>query len=103
MGLDADSESVLRDVLVLFSHHPREWLTPQDTATRTGRPADSVRPMMSVLASSFVLDFDDATGAYRYSGDVVLGYEIDTFRKRVDSQHSHVSSNVARFRERHGY
>lgn len=100
---DASAERALRDVLTLFTHHPGELLNERDVAMRTGRRSEEVGPLLSALAGAFVLDFDGAAGTYRYAGDVVLGYEIDAFRRRIDSQQSHVTSNVARFRERNGH
>jgi hypothetical protein len=99
---DPLTEQVLRDVLVLFTRHPGEPLTERDVARRIGRGVDELGVLLPVLASGFVLDFDRASGVYRYTGDVVLGYEIDAYRKRIDSRQSHVTSNVARFRERRG-
>jgi len=36
LELDAAAERVLRDVLVLFAHHPGEPLTEHDIVMRTG-------------------------------------------------------------------
>ncbi len=103
LDLDGSAERALRDLLVLFKHHAGERLTERDVARRTGRAVEEVAPLLSALVAAFVLDFDGASGAYRYSGDVVVGYEIETFKKRIDSRQSHVTSNVARFRERQGF
>ena len=103
LALDAPAERALRDVLILFNHHPHELLSGRDVALRTGRGTDEVAPLLDALTSAFVLDFDGASGAYRYSGDVVVGYEIEAFRRRVDSHQSHVTSNLARFRGRQGF
>jgi hypothetical protein len=99
---DAFTEQILRDVLVLFVRHPGEPLTERDVARRIGRDTDELGLVLPVLASGFVLDFDRESEVYRYTGDVVLGYEIDAFRRRIDSRQSHITSNVARFREHHG-
>lgn len=103
MKLDATAERTLRDVLVLFRHHHGEPLGARDVAMRTGRRLEEVTPLLNALTSAFVLDFDGASGGYRYEGDVVSGYEIDAFRRRVDNVQSHVTSNVARFRGRQGF
>lgn len=100
---DAVAERALCDVLTLFRHHPGEPLHERDVAMRTGRRQEEVAPLLEALTSAFVLDFDRSSDGYRYVGDVVLGYEIDAFRRRVESKQSHVTSNVARFRERQGY
>lgn len=102
LGLDAHSEHVLKDVLTLFAHHSGEWLAVEDVAWRTGRSVDEVSMLLPVLHESFVLDFDDAKGAYRYMGDIALDYEIEAFQRHVDNHYEHVASNVARFRRRHG-
>lgn len=103
LELDDGAEHVLRDVLVLFAHHPGEPLTQGDIVMRTGHERETLLDMLRALVDAFVLDFDSASGAYTFSGDVVVGFEIDTFKRRVDSHQGHVSSNVARFRERHGF
>ncbi|HHJ99144.1 MAG TPA: hypothetical protein ENN10_04280 [Actinobacteria bacterium] len=103
LELDAAAERVLRDVLVLFAHHPGEPLTEHDIVMRTGHQREELYEMLSALVRAFVLDFDSASGVYTFSGDVVVGFEIDAFKRRVDSHQGHVSSNVARFRERHGF
>lgn len=69
---------------------------------RTGRKPEEVNPLLTSLTSAFVLDFDGESGRYRFAGDIVVGYEIDAFRQRVDYKQSHVTSSVARFRERQG-
>lgn len=103
LELDAASERILRDVLVLFTHHPNEPLSERDIVMRTGHEREMLHEMLQALVRGFVLDFDSASGAYTFNGDIVVGFEIDTFRRRVDSHEGHVSSNVARFRERHGF
>lgn len=100
---DEYAERVLRDVLTLFGHHKREWLTEKDVQSRTGRTNLEIRGILPVLRDSFVLDWDCGEQAYRYNGDVALEYEIDAFMRRVDYHQSHVRSNLARFRERQGY
>ena len=100
---DEHTERVLRDILTLFGHHEREWLTEADVQGKTGRTATEVRAMLPVLADAYVLDFDDREQRYRFTGDVVLKFEIDGFMRRVDFHQSHMRSNVARFRERQGY
>jgi hypothetical protein len=103
LSSDEHTERVLRDVLILFGHHAQEWLSESDVRVKTGRTSAELQPILPVLSDSFVLDFDRSQGLYRYSGDVVLGFEIDSFMRRAQSHESHVRSNVARFRERHGY
>ncbi|MBN2247755.1 MAG: hypothetical protein JW733_03565 [Coriobacteriia bacterium] len=103
LELDSPAERALRDVLILFKHHPGESLSERDVAVRTGRMAEEIGPLLAALASAFVLDFDGESGGYRFAGDVVVGYEIEAFRRRIDSRQSHVTSNVARFRERQGF
>lgn len=99
---DAELERSLRDVLLLFRRHKSEWLTEAEIRTKTGCQAAHVVRVLPVLARAFVLDFDSASGAYRFNGDVVLGYEIDGFMRRVESHQAHVRTNVAKFRDRYG-
>jgi hypothetical protein len=94
---------VLRDVLALFGHHEQEWLSEYDVQVRTGRTCADIHAVLPVLSDSYVLDFDHAAERYRFSGDVVLGFEIDTFMRRAEFHQSHMRTNVARFRERHSY
>jgi hypothetical protein len=96
-------ERVLRDVLVLFGHHQREWLSESDVQAKTGRNQTDIHAVLPVLAESFVLELDSDGPRYRYSGDVVVAFEIDTFMRRAASHQNHVAANVARFRERQGY
>lgn len=103
LSSDEHTERVLRDVLILFGHHAHEWLSESDVQDRTGRTWAELHPILPVLSDSYVLDFDRSQGLYRYSGDVALSFEIDTFMRRAQSHESHVRANVARFRERHGY
>lgn len=98
---DDHTERVLRDVLILFNHHEREWMTESDVQLKTGRTSLEVRSVLPALADAFVLERDDSR--YRFSGDVVLRYEIDGFMRRAESHQSHMRTNVARFRERQSY
>lgn len=100
---DEHGEQVLRDLLTLFGHHPREWLTELDVQLKTGRAKDDVHHILEVLSNSYVLDYDSGEQRYCFSGDVVLTFEIDSFMRRVEYHQSHMRSNVARFRERQGY
>jgi hypothetical protein len=100
---DEYTEQILRDILTLFSHNPREWLSEADIRLKTGRTATDIHGILEVLSTSYVLERDDTGQRYQYSGDVVLKFEIDSFMRRVDHHQSHVRSNVARFRERQGY
>lgn len=100
---DEHTERVLRDVLSLFGHHEQQWLSEFDVQVKTGRTSEDIHAILPVLSDSFVLEFDRGAGQYRYTGDVVLGFEIDAFMRRVESHQSHMRTNVARFRERHGY
>lgn len=100
---DEQTECVLRDVLALFGHHAKEWLSEADVQTKTGRTRVELNSVLPALSDSYVLDFDRSHGLYRFSGDVVLGFEIDSFMRRADSHQNHVRANVARFRERTSY
>lgn len=99
---DQHAEHVLRDILTLFTHHPREWLTEAGVLEKTGHTRLEVHPILHALASSYVLENEPERG-YRFSGDIVLTFEIDSFMRRVEYHQSHIRTNVARFRERQGY
>lgn len=103
-GLPDDPElhKTLRDVLVFFRRHKGEWLSDSEVRIKTGSPEAHIATLLPALSRAFVLDFDGATGNYRFGGDAVVGYEIDTFNRRVDSQQTHMRTNVAKFRERYG-
>lgn len=100
---DEHAEQVIRDVLTLFAHHVREWLTMGDIQTRTGRTAVEIRPVLTAFKNAYVLEADGDEQRYRYNGDVCIKFEIDAFMRRVDFQQSHMRANVARFRERQGF
>lgn len=103
LSSDEHTEHVLRDVLSLFGHHEREWLSEFDVQSKTGRSSSDIHSVLPVLSESYVLDFDRDAQRYRFSGDVVLGFEIDAFMRRAEYHQAHMRTNVARFRERHGY
>ena len=99
---NAEVERALRDVLVLFRRHKAEWLSETDVRIKTGLSPVDLALILPVLARAFVLDFDSAESRYRFSGDVALGYEIETFSRRVEAHETHLRTNVARYRERYG-
>ncbi|MBN1192454.1 MAG: hypothetical protein JXA36_01995 [Coriobacteriia bacterium] len=103
LSSDDHTECVLREILALFGSREREWLSEDYVEAKTGFSFADIHSVLSVLSDSFVLDFDRTERRYRFVGDVALGYEIDLFMRRVDNHQSHVRTNVARFRERHGY
>ena len=100
---DEHTERVLRDLLVLFGHHVNEWLSEGEVEAKTGRARMDIHGILPVLSEAYVLDFDRDEGRYRYTGDVAVGFEIDTFMRRAEYHRSHKQANVARFRERHGF
>lgn len=100
---DEHTERVLRDILVLFGHHQQEWMSEGDVRMRTGLTGVDVHSVLPALSASYVLDFDGETGMYRYGGDVVLGFEIDTFMRRANHHQNHMRANLERFRGRQNY
>jgi len=100
---DEHTEQVLRDVLMVFGHHPREWLSESEIQMKAGRTALEIRPLLSVLVDSYVLDFDTDKGLYEFSGDVVLRFELDSFVRRVEHHQDRMRTNVSRFRQRQGH
>jgi DNA-binding IclR family transcriptional regulator len=89
-------------VLVLFRRHKGEWLGHADICLKIGGVPAEVGRLLPVLAESYVLELDRDTGRYRYLGDALSTYEIDTFLRRVDAHKRHSDTNIARFRERYG-
>ncbi|HZL06374.1 MAG TPA: hypothetical protein VFE45_13325 [Coriobacteriia bacterium] len=95
-------ESVMRDVLVLISHHAGEWFSQQEVTSRTGHEARDVSQVFEALRRGFVVDFDDDHSAFRYRYDPGVDFEIETFLRRSAVQETHAQRNVARYRERYG-
>ncbi|MCE5204409.1 MAG: hypothetical protein ABFC80_03405 [Coriobacteriales bacterium] len=98
---DGEVEATVEDVVVLFSHHPGEWIDAHDVAKRVARPVVQTEPVLKALAQAFVLDFDGSS-SYRYQYDIGVSVEIEQFLHRARAQKNHVQNNVARFRERYG-
>jgi DNA-binding IclR family transcriptional regulator len=96
-------ETVLRDVLVVFRSHPREWLAVDTIARDSGRPKPDVETIVVTLAECFVLDFDRSEGRYRYQPAGVLELDVSDYLTRVDAVNDRLQNNVARFRSRFGY
>jgi DNA-binding IclR family transcriptional regulator len=103
MHADRATETVLRDVLVTFRRHPREWLSPDSVARDAGRPRSEVEAILLTLAECFVLDFDRQEGRFRYQPDGLLELDISDYLRRVDTINDRLQHNVARFRLRSGY
>lgn len=101
LACDGETERVLRDVLSLFGHHVSEWLSESDVQIKTGHTCGEVHAVLPVLSDSYVLEFDRASGRYRYGGDIAVGIEIDAFVRRVGAHQNHVQTNVAKFRSRY--
>ena len=89
-------------MLLFFRRHKGEWLDQTEVCLKIGGVPSEVGKMLPVLAESYVLEFDREAERYRYMGDALSTYEIDTFLKRVDAHKRHSDTNIARFRERYG-
>lgn len=99
---DTPLDGVMRDILVLLSHHPGEWFSHQEVASRTGHDARDISQVLEALRRGFVVDFDDDHGAFRFEHDPGVDFEIETFLRRSVVQETHAQRNVARYRERYG-
>jgi DNA-binding IclR family transcriptional regulator len=99
---DRAAETVLRDVLVTFRRHPREWLSTDSVARDAGRPRPDVESIMLTLAECFVLDFDSQDARFRYQPDGLLELDISDYLRRVDTINDRLQNNVARFRSQFG-
>lgn len=99
---DHETEVIICDIVTFFSHHRDQWVTSDDVAQKTGNLAFQLRPILEALRDSYVLDFDDVPGAFRYRYDVGVSIEFDEFLNRSRAHENHVQTNVARFRERYG-
>jgi hypothetical protein len=105
MSLIADDrhmESVTREVLSVFTGSPDRWLTTAEVARRCLHDAETVGRVLTALAAGCVLDFEAASGGYRYHQDTVLDLEIRRFIRRADGHERLVRTNVDRFRQRYG-
>lgn len=94
-------EAQVRDIVVLFTHHPGEWIEIVEAARRVAHPVAKVQPVLEALRAAFVLDFD-GVDSYRYKYDVGVSIEVDAYLHRARAAQNHVQTNVARFRERYG-
>lgn len=99
---DSGTEMVVRDILVLFSKHQREWFTVDDVRRRTGYAETTVGRIMGAFKDSYVLDSRAGEPSeYAFTGDIALVVEIDSFVRRIRVHRDHVETNVAKFRERY--
>jgi len=98
---DDGTETVVRDVLTLFSKHEREWLTAEDVRRRTGHVQVAVDRVLTALKDSYVVNARAGEPVeYSFTGDIALVVEIDSFVRRIRVHRDHVQNNVAKFRER---
>lgn len=98
---DSGTEMVVRDVLMLFSKHQREWMTVDDVRRRTGHSPVAVERILATFKDSYVLNARVGDPVeYTFTGDIALVVEIDSFVRRIRAHRDHMQSNVAKFRER---
>ncbi len=99
---DSGTEMIVRDVLMLFSKHQREWLTVDDVRHRTGYAEVTIERILSTFKDSYVLNSRVGEPTeYAFTGDIALVVEIDSFVRRIRAHRDHVQNNVAKFRERY--
>ncbi len=100
---DRATENALRDVLIVFRSHPREWLSVDSVTRDSGRQRFLVEKIVKTHAECFVLDFDRSEDRYRYQPEGLLELDISDYLQRVDAINGRLQSNVAKFRSRFGY
>jgi hypothetical protein len=100
---DRGSESVAREVLAVMSADPRPQLTSEGVRHRLPlHDRRAVDGVLEALVEGVVLDFDTASGSYRYHRDTALDFEVRRFIRRADVHDQGVRTNVDRFRQRYG-
>ena len=100
---DRGKESVAREVLQVMSSDLRPELTAEGVRNRLPlHDKHTVEAVLEALVTGVVLDFDTASGSYRYHRDTALDFEVRRFIRRADGHDQHVRTNVDRFRQRYG-
>lgn len=97
---DRSLDGVVRDVLLVFKHHPGVCFTSAEVARRSNRQLAAVEPILLTLARNFVLDFQSDPPGYRYAPDALLELDIQRYLQRVNVATGRLQDNVARFRQR---
>lgn len=100
---DRTLDGIVRDVLLLFRHHPRESFTAAEVADLTRRPLPLVEPILLTLRDCFVLDFQADPSAFRYLPDALVEIDMERYLQRVNTVNDRLQNNVARFRQRHDH
>jgi DNA-binding IclR family transcriptional regulator len=99
---DRKSQSTAREVLSVLTGADGQWLSAHDVAGRSLYDESSVLGILDALASGRVLDFEPASGRYRYHSDTVNDLEVKRFLRRADGRERAARTNVDRFRQRYG-
>ena len=97
---DRTLDGVVRDVLLVFKHHPGVSFTAAEVARRSSRPRAVIEPILLTLARNFVLDFQSDPPGYRYVPDALLELDVQRYLQRVSAVTGRLQDNVARFRQR---
>lgn len=99
---DSGTEMVVRDILMLFSKHQREWLTVDDVRRRTGYAQALVEHVLDTFKDTYVLNLRAGDPVeYTFTGDIALVVEIDSFVRRIRAHRDYMQNNVTKFRERY--
>lgn len=99
---DRTTQSATREVLAVLADADGQWLSPHQVAGRSLHDTDVVVPILQALAAGRVLDFEPASGLFRYHSDTVTDLEVRRFLRRADGHERVTRTNVDRFRQRYG-
>ncbi len=102
LGDDRQTKSSTREVLGVMTDTSGRWFTPREIEQRTLLDHETVSCVLQALAMGRVLDFEPASGSYRYQQDTVLDLEVRRFVRHVDDYERAHRTNVDRFRQRYG-
>jgi hypothetical protein len=99
---DRQTQSATREVLDVMTASPERWFTAAEVSRRCLIDSDTVHGVLTALAAGRVLDFEPASGSYRYRKDTVLDLEVRRFIRSANGHERLVRTNVDRFRQRYG-
>jgi hypothetical protein len=99
---DRQTRSATREILAVMMDRAGEAFTPAEIEKCTLFDHETVACVLQALSMGRVLDFEPASGTYRYQTDKVLDLEVRRFIRHVDDNQRAVRTNVDRFRQRYG-
>lgn len=99
---DRKSQSTTREVLSVLKDAEGQWLSTHEVAGRSLHDEFDVLAVLDALKAGRVLDFEPASGRYRYHSDMVNDLEVKRFLRSADGRERVARTNVDRFRHRYG-